>query len=77
MIGAMHEQRLDLDRRIHNQRRANRDTWDILEMRAAYKHLPKDVGSRMMRGWCAATRELSELKARLAGGQRVEGDENG
>lgn len=30
-------ERLKLDRRIHNQRRALRENWEIIEMRASYK----------------------------------------
>jgi hypothetical protein len=29
----MHAERLKLDKRIHNQRRSCRDTWEIFEMR--------------------------------------------
>lgn len=58
------EQRLA--RRIHNQRVALRQNWEIVEMRAGYKHMPKEVRSRMLAGWGRAERRVRELERRVA-----------
>lgn len=58
-------ERLTLDRRIHNQRVQNRTTWETVEMRAGYKHIPEGVRSRMLAAWCARSRECDELRKRL------------
>lgn len=55
-----------LERRIHNQRVALRQNWEIVEMRASYKVMPKEVRSRMLAGWARAIREVLELRARIA-----------
>jgi hypothetical protein len=41
----MHAERLKLDRRIHNQRRSCRDTWEIFEMRR--KWIGSDTARKM------------------------------
>lgn len=66
MIGAMHEQRLDLDRRIHNQRHACRLTWETIEMRNDWRIHTSEVRTKMLKYWCAASREVHELRQRLA-----------
>jgi len=54
--------RLKLDRRIQNQRKALRQNWEVVEMRASYKHLPKEVRSRMLAGWCKAVNARDAYK---------------
>lgn len=39
-ICRMHDERLNLDRRIHNQRASLRQTWEIVEMRRNYMGSP-------------------------------------
>ncbi len=36
-IGRLHEYCLQLERKIHNQRAANRENWEIVEMRKKYQ----------------------------------------
>jgi hypothetical protein len=54
-----------LERRIHNQRIALRQNWEIVEMRSGFAQ-PKEVRSRLLAGWCRAAREVRELRDRLA-----------
>lgn len=65
-IEAMKAERLKLDRRIRNQRKAWRSTWEILEMRAGYKRMPEEVRSRMLKAWCARANECNRLKRQLS-----------
>ncbi len=44
-IGRLHEYCLQLERKIHNQRAANRENWEIIEMRR--KWLGSDSARRM------------------------------
>ncbi len=44
-IGRLHEYCLQLERKIHNQRAANRENWEIVEMRR--KWLGSDSARRM------------------------------
>jgi len=60
----MKEERLKLDRRIHNQRRALRENWEILEMRNGHR-MREEVRSRMLKYWCAAAGRVNELEAKL------------
>jgi hypothetical protein len=52
----MKAERLKLDRRIHNQRRALRETWEIVEMRR--KWLGSDVARRNYAALIGRHREL-------------------
>jgi hypothetical protein len=49
-------ERLMLDRRIHNQRVANRETWEIVEMRR--KWLGSDTARRL---YCSLSKQHREL----------------
>lgn len=62
-------ERLKLDRRIHNQRVALRETWETVEMRNGWRIHTQEVRSKMLKYWCAAARELKELKQHLGNGQ--------
>lgn len=55
-IDRMHAERLKLDRRIHNQRRANRETWEIVEMRR--KWLGSDTARKAYNDLLKRHREL-------------------
>lgn len=68
----LHEYIKKLERRIRKQRVALRENWEIVEMRAGYKHLPEAVASRMLRAWCARARECDKLKKLLANGQSAD-----
>lgn len=60
-IERMRAERLELDRRIHNQRRACRETWEIVEMRQRWMGSSKGVRDRFY-----ALRERARtLQARL------------
>jgi hypothetical protein len=54
-----------LERRIHNQRVALRKDWQIVDMRTGLAQ-PKEVRSRLLAGWCRASREVRELREQLA-----------
>jgi PleD family two-component response regulator len=54
-----------LERRIHNQRVALRQNWQIVDMRTGLAQ-PKEVRSRLLAGWSRASREARELRERLA-----------
>lgn len=74
-IEKMIEERLILDRRIHNQRRALRENWTIVEMRAGYKSLPTEVRSRMLSAWGRTARALHATK--IINGQSTQSTEEG
>ena len=61
-VDRLRAERLKLDRRIHNQRHACRLTWDTIEMRNDWRIHTQEVRSKMLKYWCAASRELKELK---------------
>jgi len=54
-IERLRTERLKLDRRIHNQRRALRENWEIIEMRAQYKRAwyPSKLLTSMLRKHCS------------------------
>lgn len=58
-IERLKAERLKLDRRIHNQRRALRDTWEIVEMRR--KWLGSETARRM---YAALLKRYQALRAR-------------
>lgn len=60
-IERMRAERLKLDRRIHNQRRANRDTWETVEMRR------KSMGSDVVRRAYAALLKRYQKLLRVDG----------
>lgn len=55
-IERMHAERLKLDQRVHNQRRACRETWEIVEKRR--KWLGSDSARRAYFGLLTRYREL-------------------
>lgn len=57
---------LRLERKIHNQRHMCRLTWDTIEMRNGWRIHTQEVRSKMLKYWCAASRELKELKESIS-----------
>lgn len=55
------EERIELDRRIHNQRRALRENWEIVEMRR--KWLGSDTARRM---YISLLKRYKALQARVS-----------
>lgn len=62
-IERLQQERLKLDRRIHNQRAALRQTWEIVEMRR--KWLGSDTARKM---YISLLKRYSALKAEQIGG---------
>jgi len=67
VIERMRRERQEVDRRIHNQRRALRQNWEIVEMRAQYKRAwyPSKLLTQLLkRGaeWKASRDGQSEAK---------------
>lgn len=63
---------LKLEHRIHNQRVALRENWQIVEMRAHFTRWPTEVRSRFLAGWSRAERKVRELRERLGRYEAVE-----
>lgn len=62
IIEAMHEERLKLQRRIHNQRKAWRDNWEIVERRG------NEIGSpAARRAYVRLLKRCRELRAQTEG----------
>lgn len=62
IIEQMHEERLKLQRRIHNQRKSFRDNWEIVERRG------NEIGSpAARRSYVRLIRRYRELRAQTEG----------
>lgn len=68
----LHAERMKLDRRIHNQRRALRENWEIVEMRGNYMGSPasRAAYARLFRRHQDLKSTLRELEIPLTSSQR-------